>query len=274
MCRPRVLAAAVLALLWTALASAGSQAAPRTREQRETEARTACGAGRVEDGIEILAQLFTEFGHPNYIYNQARCYQQNGKAEQAISRFKEFLRAAPDISAEERTRVERFIKELESDLPAAPAAAAPSTEGSPPVPPEPPVRPAPPPLEVSRPTQPRTERSRGMLTAAVALGAVAVAGLTTGIVSTVRVHSLQTEVETARIGQFDGPRLSQQEDKAHRFEALQWVGYGVGAAAAAGSVVCLVLDHQEGAADHVSRVRLLGTLGPGGQPGLALAGRF
>src|SRR3954452_687633 len=115
-------------------AAADAQAAPRTREQRETEARTACAAGRVEAGIEILAQLLTEFGHPNYIYNQARCYQQNGKAEQAISRFREFLRAAQDISPEERARVERFIKELESRPPAPPPAATPATEAAPPAP--------------------------------------------------------------------------------------------------------------------------------------------
>src|SRR3954469_10366673 len=141
MCRitpsSRVPVLATLAMLATLLAAADAQAAPRTREQRETEARTACAAGRVEAGIEILAQLLTEFGHPNYIYNQARCYQQNGKAEQAISRFREFLRAAQDISPEERGRVERFIKELESELPAAtPATATPATEAPPPPPPE------------------------------------------------------------------------------------------------------------------------------------------
>src|SRR3954470_12357718 len=100
-------------------AAAEAHAAPRTREQRETEARTACAAGRVEAGIEVLAQLLTEYGHPNYIYNQARCYQQNGKAEPAISRFKEYLRAASDVTADERARVERFIGELEAEVQAA-----------------------------------------------------------------------------------------------------------------------------------------------------------
>src|SRR5436190_22849262 len=101
--------------LTVALLTAGirAEAAPRSREQRESEARKACAAGRVEAGIELLAELLTEYGHPNYIYNQGRCYQQNGKSEQAISRFKEYLRAARDISAEDRERVERFIKELE-----------------------------------------------------------------------------------------------------------------------------------------------------------------
>jgi hypothetical protein len=108
----------------------------------------------------------------------------------------------------------------------------------------------------------------------VVLGVVAVAGLTTGVVSSLQVRSLQTEVETAKIGQLSGPKLEQQQEKAQRFEALQWLGYGVGAAAAAGAVVCLILDQKEGSADRVARVRVIGTLARGGQPGVALAGRF
>jgi hypothetical protein len=270
-----VLGAASLAALGVLAVASQAEAAPRSREQREAEARTACGAGRVEAGIEILAQLFVEYGHPNYIYNQARCYQQNGKAEQAIARFKEFLRAAQDIGPDERTRVERFIKELESELPApAPATASPSAETPPPSP-EPAVRaePAPPPADVSKPVAPAPERSAGLRTAAIALGAVAVAGLTTGIVSTLQVRSLQNEVETAKVGQLDGDKLLQQQKKADKYEALQWVGYGLGGAAAAGAVVCLILDQKEESADRAS-VRLMGTVSPGGRPGLVLTGRF
>ena len=267
--RSRLAATATLLLL-SALGGVG-QAAPRTREQRETEARTACAAGRVEDGIEILAQLLTEYGHPNYIYNQARCYQQNGRAEQAISRFKEFLRTSRDISAEERARVEHFIKELEGELP---APAPPPTETT--APPPPPVvksepSPAPPP-DLAKAAPPPAERPRGLRTAAVALGALAVAGLTTGIVSTVQVRSLQNEIETTK-GVLTLPKLNEQQKKADRFEVLQWVGYGVGAAAAGGAIVCLILDSQQAEADRAG-VRLYGTVGPGGQPRLVLAGRF
>jgi hypothetical protein len=93
----------------------------------------------------------------------------------------------------------------------------------------------------------------------VVLGVVAVGGLTTGVVSSLQVRSLQTEVETAKIGQLSGPRLQQQQEKAQRFETLQWLGYGVGAAAAAGAVVCLILDQKEGSADRVARVRVIGS---------------
>src|SRR5688572_12505840 len=206
---------AVCLALVVAVVATGArvEGAPKTREQRETEARKACAAGRVEAGIELLAELLTEFSHANYIYNQGRCYQQNGKAEQAISRFKEYLRAAQDISTEERARVERFIKELEAEVQAAALLAAPpppptATEAAPSVPltssdpgSKPPVEPEPP-AEVSR-TEP-VARSTSLRTAAIVLGVVAVAGIATGLVSTLQVRSLQNEVETARVGQFDG----------------------------------------------------------------------
>jgi hypothetical protein len=274
--RPIASAGALALILALAGASVPAAAAPRTREARETEARKACAAGRVEAGIEILAELLTEYSHPNYIYNQGRCYQQNGKAEQAISRFKEYLRAAQDIPAADRERVERFIKELETELQAAAPPVAtppPTTETGPTVPePAPPPAERKPPAEVSR-TAPPAARGTGLRTAAITLGVVAVAGLTTGIVSSLRVQSLENEVATARVGQFSGVQLNQQQERARTFETLQWIGYGVGVAAAAGAVACLVLDSGP-PGESASGVRLIGTLGPGGRPGLVLAGRF
>jgi len=269
---------ALMVFLVTAGARAG--AAPRSREQREAEARKACAAGRVEAGIELLAELLTEFSHPNYIYNQGRCYQQNGKAEQAISRFKEYLRASQDITPEDRERVERFIKELEAEVQAAaPAVAAPTppVEAPPPKPAGPGAREASPvierrpPADVSRSTPPPA-RSTGLRTAAIVLGAVAVAGVATGVVATLQVNSLENEVETAKV--LDSLRLAQQKDKARPFETLQWVGYGLGAAALAGAVACLILDLDAPASDGDSGPRVTGTIGPGGHPGLVLSGRF
>ena len=275
--------AGCLALMMTLLtAGIRAEAAPRTREQREAEARKACAAGRVEAGIEILAELLTEFSHPNYIYNQGRCYQQNGRSEQAISRFKEYLRATHDIAPDERERVERFIKELEAEVQAAapPVATPPppsTTTEAPPSPAPVSAEPAPPPSDnppsqVSREALP--PRSTGLRTAAIALGVVAVAGLATGVVSSLQVRSLENEVEMAKVAQFNPLELTHQEEKARRFETLQWVGYGVGAAAVAGAVVCLIMDSGESAGDRAGRVRLIGTVSPGGQPGLVLAGRF
>jgi hypothetical protein len=278
---PRAIAGCLALMMTLLVAGVRAEAAPRTREQREAEARKACAAGRVEAGIEVLAELLTEFSHPNYIYNQGRCYQQNGRSEQAISRFKEYLRAAHDISADERERVERFIKELEAEVQAAapPVATPPPPSTNTEAPPAtPPVSSEPvPPTSDNPPSRVAAEappaRGAGLRTTAIALGVVAVAGLATGLVSSLQVRSLESEVEMAKVAQFNPGELTQQEEKAQRFEILQWVGYGVGAAAAAGAVVCLIMDRGE-PSEHASRVRLIGTVSPGGRPGLVLAGRF
>jgi hypothetical protein len=115
----RVTAMAV-AVLAAAIAPAGATgsgaAAERARARREVAARRACAAGRVEQGIALLAALEKELRHPNYLYNQARCYQQNGRAEPAIARFRDYLRADPAASRDVRRQVERFIRELEAEV--------------------------------------------------------------------------------------------------------------------------------------------------------------
>jgi hypothetical protein len=257
------------------LAAPVARGAGKSREQREAEARKACAAGRVEAGIEILAELLTEYSHPNYIYNQARCYQQNGRPEPAISRFKEYLRAAADATPDERARVERFIKELEAEVQAAaPPAPPPKSEAAPAVvaPPvaEPPPRPE---VEVFEP-EPRA-RVYTLRIAAVALGAVGVAGLVTGVVSSLQVRSLNRQVAGLKVGDYDTGDLGAHHDKGHRWQTLQWVGYGIGGAALAGAVTCLFIDAgQRGDTEHAGRVHLVAGLDRGGRPGLGLAGGF
>jgi hypothetical protein len=267
---------AFLSVASVLLLSVPAQAAGKSREQREIEARKNCAAGRVEAGIEILAELLAEYGHPNYIYNQGRCYQQNGRSLEAITRFKEYLRAAQDAPPDERSRVERFIAELEQEL----------QKASPPPPPAEPPRAQveqigptvaqPPPVAASTPAgeMPRASHGHGLRTAGIVLGAAAVAGLATGIVSSLQVRSLQQDVESAKLGKLSGAQVHDREQKAHRFEALQWVGYGVAGAAAAGSLVCLIMDASHTSTERASAVRLLGSIGTDGRPRLVLAGQF
>jgi hypothetical protein len=263
----------------------------RPREQAEAEARKACAAGRVGEGIEMLAALLTEYGHPNYIYNQARCYQQNGKPEQAISRFKEYLRAAQDVTPDERARVERFIRELEAEVQAAappapvhapapvPAPVAPASNAAVPTPAEAAraseaAGEAPAPVTVARSARPEPPTGpRHLRTAGIALGVIGVAGLAGGLVAGLQVRSLEQEVQSAK--KLTSQQWSDHEKKGQRYETLQWVGYGVGGAALAGAIVCLIVDAGDrGSAERARAVRLIGTVGPTGRPGLALAGRF
>ena len=67
-----------------------------------------------------------ETQHPNYIYNQARCFERNGKYDQALLSYEDYLRKAKDLGEAERAQVEKSIAELRAKVggPSAPAAGA------------------------------------------------------------------------------------------------------------------------------------------------------
>lgn len=260
-----------LPLLLLGMLSGQASAAGKSREQREAQARLACDAGRVEEGVELLAALFHELRHTNYVYNQARCYQQNGRAEQSISRFREYLRVTPEATPETRARVERFIEELQQDHPQrGPAATTPLAA-------------TPPPPQVLDQT-PRSlapaPRSRGLTISAIALGGVGLLGIAGGVVSGLQVRALEHDVQNARPGQFDVDQLADEREKAHRYQTLQWVGYGVGGAALTAAAVCLLLRDNDGDRTNESALSLrITTMTRGGasspsQASLTLAGRF
>jgi len=108
--------------------SAGAQP-PAPIETREREALAACDSGRVKEGIEILARLWTETLEPAYVYNQGRCYQKSAMPREALGRFREYLRLAPDQGDPVVARAQQYVKDLEAELaqrervvPAAPVA--------------------------------------------------------------------------------------------------------------------------------------------------------
>jgi tetratricopeptide (TPR) repeat protein len=254
-----------------------AQAAPRTREQREADARRACAAGKIDEGIEILADLYASYSHPNYIYNQGRCYQENGKSEQAIARFREYLRVATDAPPQVRDKVEKFIAELEGER------QGPSRAPPPPVREPEPERPMPPrPAPVINnnntvtdrlpPAPPPSESSPGLRAAAIVFGVVGGVGLVGGLVAGAKVSSLEKAVEDAGPGRFDVNQLAAQGRSAHRYETLQWVGYAVAGAGLIGAVICIMANNPGPAPRAESRWTIAGL--PSGDPGLALAHRF
>src|SRR5438045_2018932 len=101
----RAAALVVMALGWPAAA--------QTADPREDQAKTACLGGRVQEGIDLLAQLYVATGDANYIYNQGRCLEQNGRPDEAIGRFQEYLRKGANLTAEDRADAERHIHECE-----------------------------------------------------------------------------------------------------------------------------------------------------------------
>lgn len=67
---------------------AASNAMGANAESKERVAKKACLVGDVEKGVSILADLYVDTNDPAYIWNQGRCFEQNGKHDQAVLRFK------------------------------------------------------------------------------------------------------------------------------------------------------------------------------------------
>jgi tetratricopeptide (TPR) repeat protein len=100
-----VVVAASLALLATRSAMAA--------DNRELRAREAFAAQRYQDALDLFAKLYAETLHPIYLRNIGRCYQNLDQPDQAISSFKEYLRKAKNLPADETHEIEGFIKEME-----------------------------------------------------------------------------------------------------------------------------------------------------------------
>jgi tetratricopeptide (TPR) repeat protein len=252
-----------IAVLLAAPARA-EDAGARGREAREARARTACAAGRIDEGIEILARLLTDYRHPNYIFNQARCYQENGRPAQALTRFREYLRVARNASAEERARATRYIQELQAEV----APPPPAVEAQ--LPPAAPIVPPPAPAELRATPPPAPPPSHRFRRAAITFGAVAVAAGAAGVISSLDVRSLQRSVEQARPGTLTGPQLADRQREARTFEVLQFVGYGVGGVALLGALVFLAVGQDATQPSPQAGVMT----GPGGLVGVTLGEAF
>ena len=108
------------------------------KDPREMQAREAFAAGSYKEALDIYTKLYAEKLHPTYLRNIGRCYQNLHEPDRAISSFREYLRKAKDMPADEHAEVEGYIKEME-DLQRQNAAAVEA------------ARPAPQPLPVAAP---------------------------------------------------------------------------------------------------------------------------
>jgi len=73
MCRFGYLTTVLLVLLVAPLAHAAG------KEAKERAARKACLSGDYDKGVEILSDLFLDTVDANYIFDQARCFEQNNR---------------------------------------------------------------------------------------------------------------------------------------------------------------------------------------------------
>ena len=259
-CRRGLQAAAVVcAFLLTLTAARAEQDDPR-----ELQAKTDCLAGRYQAGVDLLARLFAESGNATYIYNQGRCYEQNGKCTEAILHFREFLRKAKDLPTEEKAEVNSHITDCQA-MKAEPDGHLTSQPRLQPKPQEAIIEPA----ERANPSQPSLDGS-GLRIAGIVAGSIGAAALVAGVIFSIETSSIADEL-TADASQYKYDRSRDNQGKL--FDKLQWVGYGAGAALLAGGGVLFYLGYRAGHAPASSSVTLLPVPLPGGS-GAVVQGRF
>src|SRR5664279_3083382 len=112
----RIISTLSLCLVMVCLAGPAFADKPQSRAAKEKAAKKACATGDFAKGVDILADLYVDTNDFLWVYNQGRCYQQNNRWEQAISRFREYLRRAKDISESDRADTERQIADCEESM--------------------------------------------------------------------------------------------------------------------------------------------------------------
>ena len=257
-----------------------------SQEAKERLAHKACLSGNYQKGVEILSDLFLSTSDPVYLYNQARCFEQNGRCEEAIHRFREYLRKAKKARNEDRAEAERHIADCQELLDKKPVVeAAPKPEpASPPVQQQPasvPVQdvvpplalqtqPAPPPEPVA--TSPLLDQSqeaaagtgRGLKIAGIACGVVGVGSIATAVYFYTRARSYSDKVSKER------PVNPADVSAGNDAEKMQWVFYGLGGAAVATGTVLYLLGSRSGDGGRASVAPLVGA----GLAGITAQGSF
>ena len=78
---------------------------------RQRAAKKACLSGDYAQGVAVLAELFVDSSDPMYIFNQGRCFEQNGRYEEAVTRFREYQRKLADAGGARDPESDRHIAE-------------------------------------------------------------------------------------------------------------------------------------------------------------------
>jgi hypothetical protein len=265
------------------------QAAPLARaagnEAKERAARKACLSGNYATGVEILSDLFIDTKDPNYIFNQARCFEQNSRCEEAISRFREYLRKATTISPKDKADTETHIADCQAllipkDAPArahesgkatAPGEVAaptrvPTVTSAAPLPLSAAATPGPTQVDVASVPATAGDPGRGLRIAGITCSAVGVASVGTAVYFYTQARSYSNKVSGEAIP------VASDEQAGKNAQTMQWVFYSVGGAAIATGIVLYLLGLQsEDAARTTAGVAPM--VGPGGA-GISAQGVF
>ena len=269
----------IIGLLITMPAFAAGKQALQSQEQ---EARKACLNGDYAKGTSILSDLFIQSGgNPVFVFNQARCFEQNRRYEDAVARFEEFVRTAEaskaGIKPDDKTAAEKHIAdckrhiEQESHKSSSPAAQDPSTPAPAMISTAPANQSQPtnslPLVTQPAPTPASSDSGSGLRTAGIITASVGGAALVAGILLNMHANSMASDMEN-NIGAYT-PSKNASHD---HYVTATWVGYGVGAAfVATGAVLFGIGLGSKGRAS--TDVAIMPAV-DGHQAGLALTGSF
>jgi tetratricopeptide (TPR) repeat protein len=241
-------------------------------DKREVQARKDFAAGRYEQAAELFAELFALTSDPIHLRNIARCYQSLKRPTEAISNFENYLRKANKLSPTEREEIQGYIKEMEA-LQAAQRPAPPRPEPEQPAAVTPAPAPAAPspgmeaklPIAIA-PAPTNDDTGRSFRVAGIATGAAGVALLATGLGFGIAASSASDAV---------GAMWDPDKDKAgNRYETLQWVGYGLGAAALGTGIFLYAYGHASAEPKQAAGWQIRTAFGGKGGGGVAFEARF
>jgi hypothetical protein len=239
-----------ISVLGLVVVVAPAQAA--SRDAKERAAKRACLNGDPAKGVQILTDLYISSGDPIYLYNQGRCYEQNNRYEEAIGRFREFLRkagSATDADKADATSAEKHIVDCERLLgrkvaePGRPVA-QPTPAPLPPTPTPPP--PQTPPLYpqgivLQPPPVATAPAGGGLRVAGVVTAAVGAAAILTGVFLNVKANSMVGDVQD----RYDSSAYSSSKD----YKTGSMIVYGAGGVCVAGGAILYLLGVR---AEHVA----------------------
>ena len=243
------------------------------REARERMARKACLEGDYAKGVSVLSDLFLDTNDPTYIYNQGRCFEQNGRFSDAILRFQEYLRVGgPKLHRSDKADADKHIADCQGQLAqrtSEPEPIIPATKSVAPVFAAQAQAAVPPPSAamITQPPMPPAKRNGSVLrVAGLATAGVGAAGVITGAIFNLKANSIADGYGTR------GSYTQSRENERSTYETVGWAGYGVGSACVvAGSI--LYLWGRSAGNEASANVALVPSVGPG-SAGALLSGAF
>ncbi len=238
------------------------------KEEKERAAKRACLNRDPDKGVELLTDLYVDTNEPVYIFNQGRCYEQNDRCEDAIVRFREYLRKTPAAADADRADAQKHIEDCEALLARRASEAAvtpPSQPAAAPAEPVPSVGEQQPPAQVITPAQvvgtevAPTPAGAGLRTAGVVTMAGGAAVLIGAVVLNLKHNGMIRDLKDDYVGD--------TADSAKTYKTLASVGYGVGAVCLVGGAALYWLGFRAGSAQ-------VGPTLVGGNAGLMMSGGF